>query len=65
MIIYIIVVLVHPLQAYARILEHLNKTEFEREELRMAPAGVPFVKETYSLLVAMPLIRQGKIMPRF
>lgn len=36
MIIYIIVVLVHPLQAYARILEHLNKTEFEREELRMA-----------------------------
>lgn len=50
MIIYIIVVLVHPLQAYARILEHLNKTEFEREELRMAPAGVPFVKETYSLL---------------
>ena len=50
MIIYIIVVLVHPLQAYARILEHLNKTEFESEELRMAPAGVPFVKETYSLL---------------
>lgn len=50
MIIYIIVVLVHPLQAYARILEHLNKTEFEREKLRMAPAGVPFVKETYSLL---------------
>ena len=49
-IIYIIVVLVHPLQAYARILEHLNKTEFEREKLRMAPAGVPFVKETYSLL---------------
>lgn len=50
MIIYIIVVLVHPLQAYAKILEHLNKTEFEREKLRMAPAGVPFVKETYSLL---------------
>lgn len=50
MIIYIIVVLVHPLQAYARILEHLNKTEFEREKLRMAPAGVPFVKETYNLL---------------
>lgn len=35
---------------HARILEHLNKTEFEREELRRAPAGVPFVKETYSLL---------------
>lgn len=50
MIIYIIVVLVHPLQAYAKILEHLNKTEFEREKLRMAPVGVPFVKETYSLL---------------
>ena len=65
MIIYIIVVLVHPLQAYARILEHLNKTEFEREKLRMAPAGVPFVKETYSLLDRYAAYRQGKIMPRF
>ena len=49
-LVYTMAAIVHPLQEFAQILNHLCETEFEEEELRLAPPGVPFVKQTYRLL---------------
>ena len=49
-LIYTVTAIVHPLKEFARILDYLCETEFEEEELRIAPSGIPFVKQTYRLM---------------
>lgn len=50
LLIYMMIAIAHPLQEFAKILNHLCVTEFEEEELRIAPPGIPFVKQTYRLM---------------
>lgn len=49
-LIYIVMVIIHPLREFTKILDHLSETEFETEELRIAPSGVPFAREMYRLM---------------
>ena len=50
LLIYTMIAIAHPLQEFAKILNYLCETEFEEEELRIAPPGIPFVKQTYRLM---------------